>query len=290
MDDDVVPHFTSYVRKLDGGGISITAYKDRLWNSEGVGIINQWNCEGKCIRRLESKTNYTISSLLAWKDCICSAYMDNTIRVWDIITGKLVRELEVHTDEIGALTEWRNCIISSIESDIVVWNDNGESVHRWDTESTVWSLAVWKDSLCSGHYNGIIRVWSDYGKCSLELRRQAVIVTCIVVHENFLYSGSADWSICKWNMEGQFIADMNFHTDWVQCLVVYRGHLYSGSYDNTIVKWTLDGKPLQVLYGHSDSSCVHCLTIWNDTLVSGGRNEMIQWTGDTFSTELNLLL
>ena len=80
---------------------------------------------------------------------------------------------------------------------------------------------------------------------------------------------------------------MKGHTNWVTSLVVYRGDLYSASHDNTIRRWTLDGKPLQIL---GNSCTVLSLAIWNDTLVSGGENEIIQWTGDNFNVELNSLL
>src|SRR5258708_6638926 len=117
-----------------------------------------------------------------------------------------------------------------------------ESVHRWNTGSWIWSLAIWKDFLCSGLGSDIIQVWSDYGTLSRTLkgRTDDDPVTCLLVHETFLYSGSSDFTIRKWSISGQCLTVMEGHTDWIGCLVVYRGDLYSGSDDKIIRRWTLD--------------------------------------------------
>lgn len=246
------------------------------------GIIKQWNCEGKCIRTLEGHKG-KIVSLFIWRDCLYSGSMDG-ILVWSIITGQCVRKLIGHNGRVYALTEWRGYLISgSYDKTFRVWNDNGECGHIWNTGLTAFCMTVWKDFLCSGHY-GSIQVWSDYGTCALKLKEHTDYVNCLLVHENFLYSGSSDSTICKWSISGECLTVMKGHTYWINCLVVYRGDLYSAlhSNDKTIIKWTLDGKLLQILKSQDSDVESESLTIWNDTLLSGGEGEIIQWTGDSF--------
>ena len=115
-------------------------------------------------------------------------------------------------------------------------------------------------------------------------------VNCLVVHENFLYSGSQDCTIIKWNIDGQCLHTfMQGYPAQVTCLVVFRGDLYSGSVDGSIIKrWTLDGQPLQILKSHANLA--HSLAIWNDTLVGGDEDGIIQWTGDTFNIKLSVFI
>src|SRR5689334_7962496 len=109
-----LPQITQYIRKIDSDGHRLIVYKDWLWSAGGdPGIIKHWNCEGKCIKTLEGHTK-RIRSLFIWRECLYSGSDDNTIRLWDIITGQCLRQLIRHTvwvtndSSIPALTEWKD--------------------------------------------------------------------------------------------------------------------------------------------------------------------------------------
>src|SRR4051794_31161008 len=112
-----VSQIEGHIRKLDGYGQLLVVYKDWLWGAvEEPGIIKQWNSAGQCIRTFKSHLG-KISCLFIWRDCIYTSFgeEDNTIQVWDIITGQCVRQLigdtkGVHIGHAGSvcvLTEWR---------------------------------------------------------------------------------------------------------------------------------------------------------------------------------------
>src|SRR4051812_26313151 len=164
-----------YIRNFNGSsyrgdGFYIIVHKDWLWSAEGnPGIIKQYNYEGKCIGALKGHKSI-VGVLFGWRDCIYSGSFDYTIRVWSIITGQCVRELIGHTNAISTLTEWRGSLISVCSGGrILVWNDDGECVHRWDTNSWISTLTVWNNFLCSGYENAI-KLWSDYGTCVQTLK------------------------------------------------------------------------------------------------------------------------
>src|SRR5690242_10948589 len=52
-----LPQIEHFIRKLDTFGSLLIVYKDWLYSTGGSsGVIKQWNCEGQCIRTLESRT------------------------------------------------------------------------------------------------------------------------------------------------------------------------------------------------------------------------------------------
>ncbi|PFH52350.1 hypothetical protein AMATHDRAFT_56818, partial [Amanita thiersii Skay4041] len=94
---------------------------------------------------------------------LISGCLDNTIKVWDIETGKAMRTLFGHIEG-------------------------------------VWSVACDKLRLVSGSHDRTIKVWSrDEGRCTATLVGHQAAVSCIALGEDKIVSGSDDWDIKVWN-------------------------------------------------------------------------------------------
>src|SRR5689334_22595883 len=89
-----LPLSTYFIRHLD---TNITAllivYKDWLWGAD-FKVIKQYNFKGQCIQSIEA--NHTLWVLFGYKDCLYSGSPNNTMRVWDIINGECIRQLQGH--------------------------------------------------------------------------------------------------------------------------------------------------------------------------------------------------
>lgn len=150
------------------------------------------------------------------------------------------------------------------------------------------SLVVWRDSIYSGSYNGILKQWQR-GKCIQTLEDcHESSVSILVVWNNLMYSGSHDYTIKKWNEEGLCLQTFQGHSTKVNDIKIWNGFLYSAALDE-IKKWDQEGVCLET-YRDDGLGEVNCLLPWNDYIYSGSdEGEIKQWNQEgvcvmTFST------
>ncbi|KAG5645834.1 hypothetical protein DXG03_005175 [Asterophora parasitica] len=106
------------------------------------------------------------SSFTGKKPVLISGSLDNTIRLWDIETGKCVRTFFGHIEG-------------------------------------VWAVASDKLRLVSGSHDRTIKVWSrDEGKCTATLVGHQAAVSCLALGEDKIVSGSDDSNIKIWSFSG----------------------------------------------------------------------------------------
>ncbi|KII88778.1 hypothetical protein PLICRDRAFT_141328 [Plicaturopsis crispa FD-325 SS-3] len=97
---------------------------------------------------------------------LISGSLDNTIKLWDIATGKTIRTLFGHIEG-------------------------------------VWGVASDKLRLVSGSHDRTIKVWSrDEGRCTATLVGHRGAVTCLALGEDKIVSGSDDGDIRVWSFAG----------------------------------------------------------------------------------------
>ncbi|KAG6861733.1 hypothetical protein C0995_012737 [Termitomyces sp. Mi166 len=100
------------------------------------------------------------------KPVLVSGSLDNTIRLWDIETGKCTRTFFGHIEG-------------------------------------VWAVACDKMRLVSGSHDRTIKVWScDEGKCTATLVGHKAAVSCLALGEDKIVSGSDDTDIKIWSFSG----------------------------------------------------------------------------------------
>jgi F-box/WD-40 domain protein MET30 len=97
------------------------------------------------------------------KPFLISGSLDNTIKIWDIESGKAIRTFFGHIEG-------------------------------------VWSVACDKLRLVSGSHDRTIKVWSrDEGRCTATLVGHQAAVSCVALGEDKIVSGSDDTDIRVWS-------------------------------------------------------------------------------------------
>ncbi|KAK7466919.1 hypothetical protein VKT23_003983 [Stygiomarasmius scandens] len=97
---------------------------------------------------------------------LVSGSLDNTIKVWDIETGKTIRTFFGHIEG-------------------------------------VWGVAGDKMRLVSGSHDRTIKVWNrDEGKCVSTLVGHTAAVSCVALGEDKIISGSDDCTVKVWSFSG----------------------------------------------------------------------------------------
>ncbi|KAF8964651.1 WD40-repeat-containing domain protein [Flammula alnicola] len=100
------------------------------------------------------------------KPVLISGSLDNTIKLWDIETGKATRTYFGHIEG-------------------------------------VWGVASDKMRLVSGSHDRTIKVWSrEKGSCTATLVGHQAAVSCLALGEDKIVSGSDDWTIKVWSFSG----------------------------------------------------------------------------------------
>jgi WD40 repeat protein len=192
---------------------------------------------------------------------VVSGFYDNTIKVWDIDTGRLLNTLEGHTSTV------RSVAISSDNSKIV-----------------------------SGSYDNTIKVWDiDTGRLlnTLEGHSYSVNSVAISSDNSKIVSGSGspfrradptDNTIKVWDLNtGRLLNTLEGHSYSVNSVAISSDNskIVSGSDDNTIKVWDIDtGRLLNTLESHSSGVRSVVITSDNTKIVSGGDKTIEVWNRD----------
>jgi WD40 repeat protein len=221
---------------------------------------------------------------------LASGSYDNTIRVWDVETGREVKKLEGHSGLVtifAVLEGGKKLASGSSDGTIRVWDvETGRKVKKLAGHSyAVSALAVLEGGkkLASGSADKTIRVWEvETGRELKKLEGHTNWVDALAVLEGGkkLVSGSADKTIRIWDMEtGREVKKFEGHTDWVITLAVLEGgkKLVSGSADKTIRIWDMEmGREVKKLEGHTSGVMTLALLEGGKKLVSGSADKTIQ--------------
>lgn len=180
---------------------------------------------------------------------LASGSEDNSIKLWDLATGRELRTLTGHGRRVRA-------------------------------------LAITPDgkTLASGGGDAAIKLWdlgSGQEKRSLTGHQDWVRALAITPDGKTLISGSGDQKIKLWDIAtGRALQSLTGHTDWVRALAITPDGkvLASGSEEQTIKLWDIArGRPLRTLTGHRGEVCALAITPDGKTLISGSGDETIKF-------------
>ncbi len=196
---------------------------------------------------------------------LVSGSSDNTIKLWSLPDGALVKALEADMEAVDVL-------VMSPDGKLVVGNfqtfklwslATGELIKTWQgterKKSDITTLAVSPDGklLASGSHDKTIKLWLlPEGKRikTLEGHNRSVTALAISPNGKLLASGGEDKTIKLWSLpEGELAVTLQKHTDTVYILVVSLDGklLASASGDKTIKLWSLpEGVLVKTLEGH----------------------------------------
>lgn len=162
---------------------------------------------------LQTGHNQTVNRIVFGDQWLASAGQDNTVKIWEIATGRELRNFTGHSAPVKA-------------------------------------LAISKDGrlLASGGNDKTVRIWSVVdGAENFILRGHEGSVEAIAFSADgkFLASGGTDSIIKIWDaLTGKFLVNLEGHLGWITTLAFSPDsqHLASGSADRTVKIWEIGKK------------------------------------------------
>ncbi len=240
------------------GAIPRTTTSDRSKSStpEPEKKAARWQCIHTIAGHLDTVSSVAFSPT---PTILATGSADNTVKIWQSDTGKLIRTLLGHSDTV-------NCVAFSP-------NNNGET----------------PPLIASGSGDKTIKIWQlDTGKLIHSLTGHSVTVFSIAFSPDgeMLASASGDGTIRLWHPgTGKLLNVLAGHSDFVESVAFSPSGLSiaSGSWDNTIRIWQVStGKLLHTIKGHSGGVWSVTFSPDSQTLASNsGDNTIKLWHPET---------
>ena len=172
----------TFIKSIDftSNCYGLISYKDDIVISgHKIGEINIWNVTANTVQKLIGHTQ-RVFTLKILNNFLFSGSEDSTIKVWDLISLKLVNELISHTNRINSivLLPKKNFLISC----------------SWDTTIIIWNL-------------------TDYSLTNTIKAHSHFIDYLVVLPNNYLASASRDQTIKIWDTnEWNIVKEINFQS------------------------------------------------------------------------------
>lgn len=228
---------------------------------------------------------------------LVSSSGDRTIKVWNLLTGKLLRTLSGNSDYVLAValaSGDRNLVSSSYATDnaINVWNLPAGELRPtvFEDAERVWSVAISPDgqTLASSNEDGTIKIWQGLtGQLRYNLFGHADKVWAVAISPDgqMLASASSDETIKLWDLRTrETLQTLTGHLDRVRTVAFSPDGrtLVSGSWDKTIKIWDLPTKKLlHTLSGHSGYINSVAISPDGQTIASASDDRTIKlWSRD----------
>ncbi|MEH1778783.1 MAG: serine/threonine-protein kinase [Nostoc sp.] len=229
---------------------------------------------------------------------LASGSWDNTIKLWDVNTGKEIRTLTGHANWVNSVAfspDGKFLASGSADCTIKLWQvGTGIEIQTLTGHSDAVSSVAYcprtpatnsqdRQLVASGSNDYTIKLWQGYTPRNIyTLTGHSFFVNCITFSKDgeIIASGSGDNTIKLWHVNtGREIRTLIGHSDSVWSVAFSQDgqFLASGSWDNTIKLWHIhSGREISTLIGHS--SYVRCVAFSPDgqTLVSGGDDDTIK--------------
>ena len=228
-----------------------------------------------------------------------SASYDNTLRVWDLDTGRALRTLEGHSfcvEGVAVTADGKRAVSASSDKTLKVWDlETGRALRTLEGHSaSVYGVAVTSDGkrAVSASEDKTLKVWDlETGRVLRTLRGHSDYVLGVAVTSDGkrAVSASEDKTLKVWDLEtGVALCTLEGHAHWVTGVAVaaHRTLAVSASFDKTLKVWDLEtGRALCTLEGHSAD--VHCVAVTGDgkrAVSASYDNTLRVWDLDTGRT------
>jgi WD40 repeat protein len=286
----------------------------KLWNVNTGNLLQTFEGHSKWVNSVayspDGQTLASGSNDNSVGEVLASGSFDDTIKLWNVKTGKLLQTLEGNSHSVnsvayspdgqtlasGGSISYQELIrlkyspdlaSGSYDQSIKLWNvKTGNLLQTLEGHSSwVNSVAYSPDgqTVASGSRDSTIKLWNvKTGKLLQTLEGHSSSVKSVAYSPDgqTLASGSYDQSIKLWNVKtGNLLQTLEGHSSWVNS-VAYSPDgqtVASGSRDSTIKLWNVKtGKLLQTLEGHSISVNSVAYSPDGQTLASGSGDDTIK--------------
>jgi WD40 repeat protein len=222
---------------------------------------------------------------------LASGSWDNTIKLWDVATGREVRTLKGHTNSVNSVAfspDGKILASGSLDETIKLWDvATGREIRTFSGHTaSVWSVAFSPDGklLASGSWDETIKLWDvATGEEIHTFKGHTDHVESVAFSPDgrTLASGSWDETIKLWDVAtGKELRTLKGHTDYVRSVAFSPDGklLASGSVDHTIKLWDVaTGREIRTLSGHTDWVESVAFSPDGKTLASGSYREIKLW-------------
>ncbi|OYE04064.1 WD40 repeat domain-containing protein [Nostoc sp. 'Peltigera membranacea cyanobiont' 232] len=275
----------AFVQAIKGGKF---LQSQHTTNPEVMNALQVVSFPGRERNRLQGHDGFVRSvSFSADGKTLASGSDDNTIKLWNLETGKEIRTLKGHNSSVSSVSfspDGKTLASGSYDKTIKLWNlETGKEIRTLKGHNSfVFSVSFSADgkTLASGSYDKTIKLWNlETGKeiRTLKGHDSYVFSVSFSADGKTLASGSYDKTIKLWNLEtGKEIRTLKGH-DGIVYSVSFSADgktLASGSVDKTIKLWNLEtGKEIRTLRGHD--GFVYSVSFSPDgkTLASGSEDK-----------------
>jgi AmmeMemoRadiSam system protein B len=190
---------------------------------------------------------------------------DKTLKVWDLVSGKLLRTLEGHTGWVNGVAVTQNgrwAVSASADKTLKVWDlGSGKLVRTLEGHTgEVKSAAVTSDGrwAVSASSDRTLKVWDLVsGKLlrTLEVHTEFVTGVAVTSDGRWAVSASSDRTLKVWDLvSGKLHRTLEVHTEFVTGVAVTSDGRWavSASSDRTLKVWDLGREKLpRTLEGHT---------------------------------------
>lgn len=218
---------------------------------------------------------------------IATAKWDNTVKLWDIRSGKELDTLSGHVSTVDKMRFSRDdteLITGSIDGSVRFWQmTNRTSLSKREGHTQGITDVIFSpsgDKIATTSWDHTVRIWhTATGEEEMVLTGVPGNKLSFSPNGNLLAVGSPDHSVWLWNLSQKTKEALGSHTDEVTALTFYNnGHnLASTSYDATVKLWDIAKKEeIRTLKGHTDK--ILCLAASPDDvwLASGSVDKTIR--------------
>jgi WD40 repeat protein len=219
-----------------------------------------------------------------------SASYDQTLKVWDLESGKELQTLAGHRDAVNSVAvtpDGKRAVSASSDRTLKMWDlESGKELRTLAGHSSlVAAVAVTPDGkrAVSASDDQTLRIWDlESGKELQTLAGHCDRVAAVAVTPDGkrAVSASGDQTLKVWDLEsGKELQTLAGHSSLVTAVAVTPDgkHAVSASYDQTLKVWDLEsGKELQTLAGHSESVEAVAVTPDGKRAVSASRDRTLK--------------
>jgi WD40 repeat protein len=224
-----------------------------------------------------------------------SGSFDDTIKVWDLETGRVLCTLSGHSDDVLAVVvthDGRHAVSASDDHTLKVWDlETGHAIRTLEGHSgNVADVALTPDGkrAISASMDGTLKVWdlrSGHMLRTLEGHSEGVEGIAVTQDGKRAVSASIDRTLKVWNLaNGRLLRTMHGHVGAVRhvALTPDGKRAVSASSDNQsddyrLLVWDLDtGRILHTLDGHTDGADCVAITPAGDMAVSGSQDHTLK--------------
>ncbi|KAJ6008970.1 hypothetical protein N7522_003986 [Penicillium canescens] len=244
-----------------------------------------------CLQTLEGHSHSVLG--IAWSQDgsrLASGSHDNTVKIWDPITGQCTSTLEGHSDSVKSIAwsqDGSRLASASRDKTVRIWDPiTGQCTSTLEGHSNWVSSIVWSQDgsrLASGSDDETVRIWDPAtSKCASAFEGHSHGVNSIAWSQDGsrLASGSSDKTIRIWNIAtGQCTSTLEGHSHSVNSIAWSQdvSRLASGSRDNTVKIWDpITGHCTSTLKGHSQPVLAIVWSQDGSRLASGSSDKTIR--------------